>query len=124
MSGDAYEHRVRKPQEIGGHRRMVLVQVLHGFVWNTSTVTILDRPLLDLQGKRRNRSTRVAAQEKKRKEAQKIAEAYEEAANKRRTSRQVRRSLPISTRKSPATIFPRIPLGIFRPRGWSAKRPR
>lgn len=41
---------------------------------------------IDLHGKRRNRSTKVT----NRKEAQKIADAYEEAAKKKRTARQVR----------------------------------
>ena len=40
----------------------------------------------DFSGKRRNRSTRSTS----RKEAQRIADAYEEAAKKRRTARQVR----------------------------------
>jgi len=60
------------------------------FIWKHPQSQYWIARFFDLQGKRRNRSTRVAAQEKKRKEAQKIAEAYEEAANKRRTSRQVR----------------------------------
>ena len=41
---------------------------------------------IDKDGKRRNASTRVSS----RKEAQKIADAYEEAAKKRRTAKQVR----------------------------------
>ncbi len=41
---------------------------------------------IDLHGKRRNRSTKVT----NRKQAQKIADAYEEAAKKKRTTKQVR----------------------------------
>ena len=61
------------------------------FIWKHPQSQYWIARFIDLQGKRRNRSTRVAAQEKKRKEAQRIAEAYEDAATKGRTSRHVRK---------------------------------
>lgn len=45
----------------------------------------------DFTGKRRNRSTKLLATEKNKKQAERIAEEYEAAANRKRTSQQVRR---------------------------------
>lgn len=67
--------------------RKVLVRVLHmAFLWKHPQSKYFIARFFDLSGKRRNRSTRST----NRKEAQRIADAYEEAAQKRRTARQVR----------------------------------
>lgn len=47
----------------------------------------------DITGKRRNRSTKVVATEKNKRQAEKIADEFEAAANRRRTSQQVRRTI-------------------------------
>ena len=56
------------------------------FLWKHPQSKYFIARFFDLSGKRRNRSTRST----KRKEAQRIAESYEAAANKRRTARHVR----------------------------------
>lgn len=56
------------------------------FLWKHPQSKYFIARFFDLVGKRRNRSTRST----NRKEAQRIADCYEEAANKRRTARQVR----------------------------------
>jgi len=56
------------------------------FIWKHPQSKFFIARFSDLSGKRRNRSTRSTS----RKEAQRIAEAFEDAARKRRTSRQVR----------------------------------
>ena len=56
------------------------------FLWKHPQSKYFIARFFDLTGKRRNRSTRSTS----RKEAQRIAESFEEAANKRRTARQVR----------------------------------
>jgi len=55
------------------------------FLWKHPQSKYFIARFFDLTGKRRNRSTRVLAREKNREEAERIAGAYEEAANKRRT---------------------------------------
>lgn len=47
----------------------------------------------DINGKRRNRSTKLVATEKNKRQAEKIAAEYEAAANRRKTSQQVRRTI-------------------------------
>ena len=47
----------------------------------------------DIQSKRRNRSTKLLATEKNKRQAEKIATEYESAANRNRTSLQVRRTI-------------------------------
>jgi len=60
------------------------------FLWKHPQSKKWQARFIDTAGKRRNRSTGVVALEKNRKEAQKIADSYEEVANRKRTSRQVR----------------------------------
>ena len=60
------------------------------FLWKHPQSKYWIARFYDLQGKRRNRSTRVLAREAKRKEAERIAAAFEDTANKKRTARQVR----------------------------------
>jgi len=57
------------------------------FLWKHPQSKYFVARFTDLQGKRRNRSTRST----NRKEAERIAASYEEAANRKRTSRQVRK---------------------------------
>jgi integrase len=56
------------------------------FLWKHPQSKYFIARFFDLSGRRRNRSTRSTA----RKEAQRIADHYEEAANKKRTARQAR----------------------------------
>ena len=56
------------------------------FIWKHPQSKYFIARFFDLQGKRRNRSTRST----NRKEAERIADAYEEAARRKRTARQVR----------------------------------
>jgi len=56
------------------------------FLWKHPECKFYIARFTDLEGKRRNRSTRST----NRKEAQKIADAFEDAAKKRRTAKQVR----------------------------------
>ena len=56
------------------------------FIWKHPQSKYFIARFFDLQGKRRNRSTRST----NRKEAGRIADAYEEAARRKRTARQVR----------------------------------
>jgi integrase len=66
---------------------MVLARVLGmAFLWKHPESKYFMARFVDLNGKRRNRSTRST----NRKEAQKIADAYEAATRKRRTAQQVR----------------------------------
>jgi len=66
---------------------MVLVRVLGmAFLWKHPESKYFMARFTDVNGKRRNRSTKST----NRKEAQKIADAYESATRKRRTAKQVR----------------------------------
>ncbi|MDC0259208.1 site-specific integrase [Verrucomicrobiales bacterium] len=60
------------------------------FLWKHPDSRFWIARFYDQEGKRRNRSTKIEAKEKNRRQALKIAEAFEEAANKRKTARQVR----------------------------------
>ena len=59
------------------------------FLWKHPKSKYFLAGFYDLNGKRRNRSTRQT----NRREAEKVASAFEEAANKRRSARQVRAAM-------------------------------
>lgn len=61
------------------------------FLWKHPASKYWIARFYDRDGKRRNRSTRIEAKEKNRRQALKIAQQYEEAATRRMTARQVRK---------------------------------
>ena len=61
------------------------------FLWKHPASKYWMARFYDRDGKRRNRSTKVEAKEKNRRQALKIAEQYEEAATRQMTARQVRK---------------------------------
>jgi len=63
------------------------------FVWKHPASKFWIARFYDIEGKRRNRSTKVVATEKNRRKAEKIAETYEEAASRKQTALQVRKVL-------------------------------
>lgn len=69
----------------------VLVWVLAmAFLWKHPDSKFWQARYFDKDGRRRNRSTKIEAKDANRKKAQKLADAFEEAATKRRTARQAR----------------------------------
>ncbi len=61
------------------------------FLWKHPESKFWMARFYDVEGRRRNRSTRIEAKEKNRKQAMKVAEAFEEAATRQTTARHVRR---------------------------------
>ena len=93
------------------------------FVWKHPKSKFWFARFYDLQGKRRNRSTRVLAREGKRKEAEKIAESYEDAANKKRTARQVRDVIAALHQEITGAALPSQSLRAFAESWFTRKTP-
>ncbi len=93
------------------------------FVWKHPKSKFWFARFYDLQGKRRNRSTRILAREAKRKEAEKIAESYEEAANKKRTARQVRDVITALHKEITGTTLPSQSFRAFAESWFTRKMP-
>jgi len=76
----------------------------------------------DVSGKRRNRSTKIVANEKTRKRAQAIADEYETAARNFRTARQVRKVITDLHRELTGVGLPKATVREYRDRWIDRKR--
>jgi integrase len=76
----------------------------------------------DVNGKRRNRSTKIVATEKTRKRAQAIADEYEAAARNFRTARQVRKVITDLHRELTGVGLPKATVRQYRDRWIERKR--